>query len=486
MYCLLGLLYLLILFLGRIYNGEVILLAKSIFLTSYVVLEIIALRIEDRKNWIINPVVLASLFTFIIGYGITNLIYFVPDSEPRDKVLLRLGDSSFNLLNIAMDSVVLGAVSMWIGYRCNLGAFLFRFMTTGIINIKRYLKHTFNFNIGLIYTFVVVSVLVRFYALTIGAYGYSHDPEQLSATAEISQYLYYLSLLSQFSLLIVSLAYFSSSNRKKFRIILITLIVIEVIFGLMSGMKVLVVVPFVIPFVAFLILKRQIKKSLLALSLSAVVIAYIIIEPFRMLSFLDPNFKSNPKYILQTLYDAYILNKQVGIIKETDTEFFLFAILGRGNYLVEAAMAIDYDNRVGLNEYDPDFANRLLLAPLHAITPRFIWKDKPLENIGLWFTQKVWGYDFYSSTAVTPFGFLYFAGGNFLIILFFFIFGIMQNALLRFIDLGPGGIIIFIGLLSSLVLIDHAVNSIFVSWIRLFPVLILLQYFTFKNESSLT
>ncbi len=480
-YLLFGLLYLFILFLGKIYNGEVILLAKSIFLTSYVVLEIIALRIEDRKNWIINPVVLASLFTFILGYGITNLIYFFPDSESRDKVLLRLGDSSFNLLNIAMDSVVLGAVSMWIGYRSNLGAFLFKFMTTGIFNIKRYLKNTFNFNVGLIYTFVVVSVLVRFYALTIGAYGYSYDPEQLSAAAEISQYLYYLSLLSQFSLLIVSLAYFSSSNQKKYRTILITLIVIEVIFGLMSGMKVLVVVPFVIPLVAYLILKRRIKKTLLALSIAAIVIAYIIIEPFRMLSLLDPNFKSNPKYILQTLYDAYILNKQIGIVKETDTEFFLLAFFGRTNYLVEAAMAIEYNDKVGLNEHDPDFTNRLFLAPVHAVTPRFIWKDKPLENIGLWFTQKVWGYDFYSSTAVTPFGFLYFAGGNVLIIVFFFIFGIMQNALLRFVDLGAGGIIVFIGLLSSVVSIDHVVNSIFVSWIRLYPMLVLLQYFTFQK-----
>jgi len=249
-------------------------------------------------------------------------------------------------------------------------------------------------------------------------------------------------------------------------------------------MKSLVVIPFVIPLVAFLIIKRRVNKSLLALSVAAIVIAYIIIEPYRMYSLFDPNFKSSPKYILQSLYDAYILNKQVGLVQETDSEFFLLAFFGRTNNLVEAAKAIDYNNKVGLDKTDPDFRNNLLLVPFHAIIPRFIWKDKPLQDIGLWFTRKVWGYDFFSSTSVTPFGFLYFAGGNAFVIIFFLMFGIMQNALIRFVDLGSGGIIVFIGLLSTVVLFDHAVNSIFISWIRLYPILILLQYFVFKGIVS--
>src|SRR3990167_3559459 len=128
-YVLFGLLYLFILFLGRFYSSETIFLIKSLFLTLYIVTEILAVRMEDRKNWIINPVVLASLLTFLLGYGITNLIFFIPNSQPSDDLLFNLGDNSFDLLNTAMDSVILGVVSMWIGYRSNLGIFLFRIMT---------------------------------------------------------------------------------------------------------------------------------------------------------------------------------------------------------------------------------------------------------------------------------------------------------------------------------------------------------------------
>lgn len=483
-YLLFGFLYFFILFLGWLYGGETIFLFKSLFLTLYIVVEILAMRIKDRKNWIINPVVLASLFTFLIGYGITNLIYFIPDSEPRDKVLIRLGDSSFNFLNVAMDSVILGAVFMWLGYRSNLGSSLFKFMTAGIVNLKRYFKNTFEFNIRLIYTLVAISIIVRFYAILIGAYGYSSDPESLSKADDISQYIYYFGLLAQFSLLVVSLAYFSSSNGKSHRNILITLIIIEVIFGFMSGTKTLVVTPFVIPLTASLIIKRKIKKSLLVFSIAAILIAYIVIEPFRILNTMYPNLKNDPLYIIQTLYDSYFSSKQFGIVKETEADFFVFAFLSRANSIVEAAKAIEYKDRVGLDESDPDFTNRLFLAPIYAVTPRFIWKDKPLENIGMWFTKKVWGYDYYSATTVTPFGFLYFAGGNFLIIVFFFIFGIMQNALFRFVNLGPGGIIVFIGLLSSVVIIDHSVNSIFINWIRVYPMLVFLQYFVFKNKRT--
>jgi hypothetical protein len=123
----------------------------------------------------------------------------------------------------------------------------------------------------------------------------------------------------------------------------------------------------------------------------------------------------------------------------------------------------------------------LYSVPLQTVVPRAIWTSKPEENIGQWFTQTVWGYPYRASIAMTPFGFLYFAGGIILIVPFFFLFGIMQKALFYFLKLGTGGIIIFIGLLLSIVLIDSTVNGIFVSWIRNYPILILFQYIILKR-----
>lgn len=481
MYVLFGLLYLLILFLSSFYNSETIFLAKSLFLTLYVSAEIIVARMEDRNNWIINPIVLASVLTFLLGYGVTNLIYFIPDSTPRNNLLSALGSSSFDLMSATMDYVILGAVCMWIGFKSNLGIFLYRFMTIRVLDITKYFRKTFTFNKGLIYTFIAVSVLIRFYAISIGTYYYAQSPEEIAEAAGISQYLFLLGSLAQYSLVIVSIVYYSSIDRKSYRNLFIALLLIEIFFGFISGMKSLVVLPFVVPLLAYLIIKKKINKSFLVLSAVSIIIAYIVIEPFRIMRFLDPNFRSTPQYIIQTLYDAYILNKQVGLGEEKSAEFFVFAFLSRSNYMIEAAMAIDYEKKVGLNEHDPDFLERLYLAPLHAVIPRFIWTSKPFEATGLWFTQRVQGSDVYSATGFTPFGYLNFAGGVLFIGLFFFIFGIMQNALFRFIELGSGGIIIFVGLLSSMVLIETSVNAIFVTWIRYYPLLFLMQYITFKD-----
>lgn len=481
MYFLFALLYMIILFINRFYDNETIFVLKSLFLTLYLSVEIIALRFKDRKNWIVNPVVLASVFTFLLGYGITNLQYLMPNSEVRRNLFNTFGNDPFVLLSNTMDYIILGAVMMWVGYKTDLGLFLYRFLTTSLFNLKRYFKNSFHFNINLIYAFIILSVLVRFYAMLIGVYGYAQDPAKVVEAAGITQYIGMLGALAQYSLLVIALAYYSEETKKSYFKIMALLIGMEVFFGIMSGMKSLVVMPVVIPMLAFFILKRKVKKSLLVLAVLAIAAAYIIIEPFRLLRTMDPNFQSTPKYVIQTLYNAYILNKQVIKDEEENASFFLFAVLGRNNYMVEASMAIDYENRIGLNEYDPDFLERLYFAPLHAVIPRFLWVGKPFENTGLWFTRRVIGVDYLSSTGFTPFGYLYFAGGLPFILIFFFVFGIMQNALFRFIELGSGGIIIFLGLLSTVVLIDTSVNGIFVTWIRNYPLLIILQYFTFKR-----
>ncbi len=136
---------------------------------------------------------------------------------------------------------------------------------------------------------------------------------------------------------------------------------------------------------------------------------------------------------------------------------------------------------MSLSDKDPDFLERLYTIPLQAFIPRFLWSGKPLENIGGWFTQQVWGYPLESSTAMSPIGFLYFAQGNIFIAIFFFIFGFLQKFLRQFLKEGAGGILIFFGFLTSLVLIDSTVNTIFVSFLRTFPMLLILQYIVYKK-----
>ena len=82
---------------------------------------------------------------------------------------------------------------------------------------------------------------------------------------------------------------------------------------------------------------------------------------------------------------------------------------------------------------------------------------------------------------MTPLGFLYFAGGNILLFMFFVVFGILQKFLANFMYKDAGSLIIFLALLLTLAQLDSVVNGIFVSLLRTLPFLIFYQALILKK-----
>jgi hypothetical protein len=90
-----------------------------------------------------------------------------------------------------------------------------------------------------------------------------------------------------------------------------------------------------------------------------------------------------------------------------------------------------------------------------------------------------------SSTAMGPVTYLNFAGGPLAVVIGFFVIGIIQRTLFDGLrSFGGGGLIVFFGLLRSLVLIDSAFNTIFTTIIRLIPLLMMAQYLLFYRTRS--
>ena len=81
-------------------------IAYSALLLLYVAVELGALHASRIQSFWICPVVLASLVTFVLGYGITNAIIFFPGISPDVT----------SWMNRLMLLVFLGCVSMWVGY----------------------------------------------------------------------------------------------------------------------------------------------------------------------------------------------------------------------------------------------------------------------------------------------------------------------------------------------------------------------------------
>jgi hypothetical protein len=153
------------------------------------------------------------------------------------------------------------------------------------------------------------------------------------------------------------------------------------------------------------------------------------------------------------------------------------------NMTYSASVGIAFaDNSETMPEGSPDFLGDLILAPVHAWVPRFIWTDKALGNIGLWYTQTVMGNDILSSTAMGPFTYLYFAGGVVAVVAGFLALGFMQRLLILLTKpaTSASGAMVYLGILSTVVLVDTAFNSIIISICRELPLLLVMQALFFK------
>jgi hypothetical protein len=453
---------------------------KSIFLSLYMVGEIYNFRKRFPDNWLLSPAVLASILTFIIGFGLTNYIYIVPDSLPSREMIYKLGSDPFPIFIYTLNVTILAAFAMWFGYDSSLGKKLYNLLTSAI-NINRYFRLEYLINFPLIITLIILSVVARLYGIYIGSFGFGVTPEQITENAQIAFFLYLLGSLGKYALLVISLSYFLKPANKRIKILFVSLVITELLFGLMSGMKSAVILPFVIPFLTFYIVKKKVHKSFLIASVVFLIIAYAVIEPYRVLRSYSLNDDNSPAQIMSELIEAYKINQQYSLTNELDSDIFIVSIAARNNYLLVAARAIEYDQKTGLKTDDPDFLMKLITVPVSAFIPRALWSDKPVEDMAKWFSVYVWGGTAETSVAMTAIGFLNFAGGPFLIFVVFYIFGIMQLTLFQFFAKGSGGKIVYFGLLSSLVFIDSTVNGIFVDWIRMYPMLVVLQYFTFRK-----
>ena len=122
-----------------------------------------------------------------------------------------------------------------------------------------------------------------------------------------------------------------------------------------------------------------------------------------------------------------------------------------------------------------------MISPITAIVPRFLWKDKPINIEGGWFTKIVKGHKI-GSTAMTSFLYLFFAGGYLMVFLFYFFIGIIQNIFFKILKPGEhlSSTFLFVIILPVISIIDSAIYGIISFFFREFIILLILQFIIFK------
>ncbi len=476
------LVYLILLFLNVLsaflLQGALLYLVKIILLNGYLFYEIKEFRKINPTNWFLSPVVLASLFTFALSFGVTNIVYFIPNSISHKYIYNILGPEPFPYLNKAMDYIFVAAFFMWFGYMMKLGDKLFNLLTHNSFIRKSFFTRTDKLNINIVWFLLIISIASRIVQIQLGLYGYAGDPESREQYGAVWNILYLIGVLGNLILIVSSTNFFIKGNR---RFLFLVSFVTELGFGLLSGMKSEIMLPFFIIGFTYYIAKKRFNKIIITFAFVSILIAYIIVEPFRILRMSDKRFSSDPITIVNTIVDSYEINKRAKLVDEQSFDVILLQFLSRLEYTLTAARAIQYKDQVGLDTRAQDFRERLLTIPLQAYIPRAIWNDKPLEDSGRWYSVYVWGSTETSSVAYSPIGFAYFAGGIIPLIIIFTLIGMLQKTLFNFLKLGNGGMIIYFGLLLSVVLIDSKVNTIFVAWLRNLPFLYIIQSLLYKK-----
>lgn len=428
---------------------------------------------EGRWNWL-NPVILASFFTFVLSFGVSNVIFFMPEEM---VTLVGLEPIATPWMNQLMFLVMLGTLAMWLGYDCWVGRKLGQMVQNSRF-MKRWMSTSTQFNRPVVCAFLGLSLGARLVMINLGVYGFSSDLDQLIVGATYIQYLTIAESLGQLALLGLALQCFASSRPNLFnRQILLLVLSYEVAFGFLSGFKSQVFMPFIVVGFAYYSQRHRIPRWMIPAVLVGIFAAYAVIEPFRGARYHDASFDGTDVGSIATTMAT------AGSAGGDDDEgpSTALSVLARVNLTYVASRGIEYAATTRLPENSPNFLGELFLAPVYAFVPRFLWEGKPFQSIGFWYTVEVMGYGLedgiLSSTAMGPVTYLNFAGGPLAILVGFFAIGMLQRMLFDgFQSFGIGGLIIFFGLLRSLVMIDSAVNTMFTSIIRLLPLLIIAQY----------
>jgi hypothetical protein len=452
--------------------------AYTLLLLGYLFVEARNLRVREPQLFWLNPVVLASLLTFVLAFGATNLLYFMPEES---VALVGLQPVVTPWMNHLMLLVVSGACAMWVGYGSGVGRSIGRRMQRSRL-LHRTMRISGRPNMLALFVCIAISLIARLLAIKLGVYGYSATSyERIIEAAAFTQYLSMAGSLGRLALLLLSIQCFGSQRVTHLQWQLLWLVLgYEVAFGFICGFKGQVVMPVAIVGFAYYSQRNRFPVWLIPAIVGGFMVAYAVIEPFRAARKFDAEFVgTNLGSIVATMNSAIRVTADDSVERASVG----LRVISRNNLTYLASLGIEYAAVNELPEGSPEFLGDLILAPVYAFIPRALWEGKSLQNIGLWYTNVVIGHDFNSSTGMSAVTYLNFAGGPLAVILGFLLVGILQRGLFDGLrHFGTGGVIVLFGLLGTLVLIDSAFNSFFVGIFRLLPIMVVAQHLLLHRQ----
>jgi len=459
---------------------EFVLLNIALFI--YVVWEIWRNARAEQLRVFVQPAVLASLVHFIGSYFIPNLRYMDDSSFPGiPRGMLFSSSDVIEHLNVAMWAILLAVFAMWRGYRSKFALRIASNARTFLVS-KRLVRTELRLNYLAIFVLGFISIGAMFLKVELGVFGYSSTMQSLEAMASITAWLNLATDGGVLVLLVLSLAIYSTryQNNRGVLLLFIIALALQVFTGFLSGFKSQVVMPIIIAGVSYYVMKSRTPYKWIGLAIVMLVLAYQIVEPFRHIVEKSTNFNGRSMgSIVSAVFEAAGKEKKEGI------QSVAIKSLGRQDMTTYTAQSFLFKDTFGVTDGAPDFLSSLLLSPINAFVPRFIWSGKWTENTGYWFNLTVMGAPPTTRTSVGmgPVSYAYFAGEYLGVFLVFWFIGFIQRITFEtFTRIGLGGWLIYIGLFKSLVMIPSGVGGMLAGFFRAIPFVVLAQYWVLRGK----
>lgn len=351
-------------------------------------------RIQGEFDWFEPGLFMAVVYLLFFGFAGLRFV-----ANPSELHPFLQGDQSW--LSWALFFVLLGILAFWAGYYGRWGLTLHKLTHNPG---REWLRSQATIRGGVVAGIYLVGLAARLFMLRQGIYGYLRDPEYF-ATVPYGEFFVRVEAFCGYALVLAWIDWYSHPKATARRLFALSLLGSEMLWGFFSGMKMNVILPLLFVAMIYTYKRGRLPVRYVASAFLIAIMIYPVNTLYRtMVSSGELEIRTPMDMIASSpvLVDELLFQfDDPGLYWESGYD----SALRRASMIQSYALLLKY-----LDQTDAYWHGRYVwMLPALIVVPRAVWHDKPVSNIGYWFSVNVWGLDPHvqTSMAITYPGDLY-------------------------------------------------------------------------------
>jgi len=435
----------------------------------YLLLNLYGAYKRNKINFFISPIFLSVIFTFLLQLGVlSNLLIYLIAGKTTYLQYTEILATETGWLPKVMYVTSWACFFYWKGYNSKIAYNFYNWLKR--IPIYRRLLNS-ELSAQKIFVLAIFSYLLKAYLYSIGLFGRVLS-EKYFVAGEGYKGIYYLRELGNISYVtffLISILKFSS-NTKTNRFMFYLSLVMELFFGFIYGARSTFIYPILLLLLANYYVKGKVNKLLLVTVLPFTLIASMtIVLAYKNFTVSQDFVKSKSIFEIYKTYKEYQKYAGESAIGESAILDASEMLITNTTFVQESAVLFRFTEK---DPRSPKMRSKVLkniaLIPIDAVIPKFIQGDNNFPW-GLWFKDEVVYHNIglNYSLAFSPIGFLYMGGGIFLVVLFFWLYGLALKLAYCFMqEKSRLYLLVYFLLLVSVYNLDSIVSGVFINLIR--------------------